>query len=38
VRVAFLPRADWPEAPYLIEWLKAAWIAQELREEAFSRG
>ncbi len=38
VKVAFLPRADWPESPYLTGWLQTAWIARELGEEAFAAG
>ena len=38
VKVAFLPRTDWPESPYLTGWLRTAWIARELREDAFVAG
>ncbi len=38
VRVAYLPRHDWPEAPYLTAWLSRVGIARELREEAFFAG
>jgi hypothetical protein len=38
VKVAFLPRADWPESPYLTGWLQTAWLARELSEAAFAEG
>lgn len=38
VKVAYIPRPDWPEAPYLTGWLKAAWMARELSREAFLKG
>ena len=38
VKMAFLPRDDWPESPYLTRWLQSAWIARELGEKAFLEG
>jgi hypothetical protein len=38
VRVAYLPRADWPEAPYLVDWLYTVSVACEVNEQMFMEG
>lgn len=38
VPVLYIPRPDWPEAPYLNDWLKAKGRALEIREEQLLAG
>jgi hypothetical protein len=38
VKVAYVPRPDWPEAPYLNKWINTAWMARELEYDAFVKG
>lgn len=38
VKVAYVPRPDWPEAHYLIEWITTNWVARELGYEPFLGG
>lgn len=38
VKVAYVPRPDWPEVPYLIKWLDTNWVARNLGHDAFFEG
>jgi UDP:flavonoid glycosyltransferase YjiC (YdhE family) len=38
VPVLYLPRPDWPEAPYLIDWLRAHGNALEIGEAELRAG